>query len=212
MYVACATLVLALFTAISACATAIMASHTKALVKKNDDILHQNERHHMDDLKPILVLEPNEANESINQFSSTDILPKNSDVAFLENKVCYDIRGKIINLGNGPAFDIVLLLRFDLNSQKELVTKFSALKSNDQKSLGSTRFQASNAKTELFDVNNHFKPEEYFRGFTKNVELFIIYTDVYNKRLATKQLIKPGNQSTIFLGQGDFDAHRISHI
>ena len=209
MYLACATLFLALFTALSALATSRMASHTKALVKKNDDILHQNERHHMDSLKPILVLKPN---ESSNQFSYRDILPVNSEDAFLGNTVCYNFDANIINIGNGPAFDIVLLLRFKHSHQKELVCKFSPLKAGDPRPLGTVSFLPSDKNSNLFDVDNNFIPREYFMSFPNDVELFIIYKDIYKQKFATKQIIESESSGTILLDGNDLDAHGISHI
>ena len=52
-----ATLALALATTVSVCFTAKMARKTSDLAEGNEKLIEQNERHHIIDLRPIIIIE-----------------------------------------------------------------------------------------------------------------------------------------------------------
>ncbi|MBU2802186.1 hypothetical protein HFV02_07925, partial [Acidithiobacillus caldus] len=125
-----ATIVLAGATTVSAICTAWMAAKTSALAKFNQQIIEQNERHHMDEVqnnidnqRPVVILEPKLNPEIRENRAIFGLINPGSWREFYSgaqgNVILLALDCAIRNVGKGIALSPSILIRFEGNSGKE---------------------------------------------------------------------------------------------
>jgi hypothetical protein len=204
MTLTCATVLLAFFTAASVIFTACMAWFTRDLAKKNDELIQQNEKHHMDSYRPILIIETPANVELYNQRPIVSVIkdPHLNNSPISNNLAKYHLDGNIKNIGTGPALDISLLIRFEHSTTKELVADFPPLKNDALQSLGDVSFYTPSMDSDFLQSDNKFKPEEYHSAPGESWIIYITYKDIYDNKFYTIHPKSPQERWTT-LGRGD---------
>ena len=191
-----ATLALALATTVSACFTEKMARKTSDLAESNKKIIEQNERHHMDDTRPIVIIEHN---DNIEPYDARPIVSTIKEgVANLGNNYAkFSVNGLLRNIGVGIALDVTLMIRFEKSSRKEIIAEFPPLEAaSGSRQLGTIEFHTTTLDSDFLGQNNQFKYNEYQSAPGQLWEIYISYKDIYGRLFYTKHPKNPQERWT----------------
>lgn len=201
---AIATAIMAVATAISVIFSARMSRYTKKLAIRNKELIEQNERHHMDDERPVLVIE-HDANieyyENRNIISILEGFENDCSKAIVNNYAKFIVNGALKNIGRGTALNPLIVVRFEGGSAKEIKADFPSLASGSSLPMGVVDFHAS-FDSEFLDQNNKFKATEYQTATGQSWEIFIAYHDIYGHAYYTRHPKNPQERWTT-LGNRD---------
>lgn len=208
-----ATLALAVATTLSVCFTAKMARKTADLAESNEKIIEQNERHHIIDIRPIIIIESKFNLEIManRKWLLNPIDPSNWHVLFMSipknfvliNFDSEDNNVRLANIGKGIALNPTMLIRFDGSSLKELEVDFSPIPASLSLPLQAVALMA-HLDSALIDSNKHFKLNEYRNLLNQPWQIFIKYYDIYGNVYYT-QHAKESSQRWTILGKRDED-------
>ncbi len=177
-----ATLILALVTTIATIVSGVMAYYTRRMALSAEEEISLSESHHMDSVKPILLLEVSPAIERSDIISSLSI----DGSAINNNFATYSVAAKLINVGTGVALDITLLVRFENSSRKEIKADIPPVNANCDSVLRSLKFHTPNFDSDFLDASNQFKPGEYQSAPGQSWVIYISYKDIYGRSFYTK--------------------------
>ena len=199
-----ATLVLAGATTISVGFTAWMASKTSQLAEANEKLLEQNERHHIIDVRPIILIESKFNYELMENRRSLlkPVHPSDWSAIFpgmQSNFVLMGFESALKNIGTGVAMNPTMLIRFENSAVKELETDFSPVAAGSSLPLEKIVFSAR-LDSAFLDQNRRFKPEEYQHLIGQSWDIFIRYYDIYGNVYYTRHPKDP-NQRWTNLGE-----------
>lgn len=205
-----ATLALAIATTVSAGYTARMARKTSVLADANEKLVEQNERHHINDQRPILILEYKFNPELMENRSGLlrEIHPENWRALYpgiqsnfaLFSFGLYDGDVKLKNVGKGIALNPTILIRFDDSSEKELSSDFSAIPAGSFLTLQAVAFSVR-LSSSLLDSKKQIMTDEYHRLFGRPWKIFIRYYDIYSNIYYT---MHTKNTTQRWITLGDF--------
>ncbi|WCE94247.1 hypothetical protein [Acidithiobacillus ferriphilus] len=205
-----ATVALAGATTVSVVFTAWMAAKTSALAKFNQQIIEQNERHHTDEVqnnidnqRPVVILDAElnpEIRENRNIF---DLIAHDHWRAYYSgaqgNVTVLAIACEIKNVGKGIALNPTILIRFENNSGKELISEFSPLAVGASRQLEIAAFHTGN-NSYFLDPHQNFKTDEYQNLPSQTWDIFIRYYDIYGNVYYTRHPKDP-NQRWVNIGE-----------
>lgn len=202
-----ATLGLAFATTASVWFTAMMARKTSQLAEDNEKLLEQNERHHIIDIRPTIIIESKfncELMENrisllkpIHPSNWRDMIPRLQPNFMLIGFDC-----ALKNIGTGIAINPTILIRFENNSQKELDADFSPIAAGATLPLELVLFSA-HLDSVFLDQNHKIKHEEYQNLFGQSWEIFIRYFDIYGNVYYTRHPKDPNQRWTNLGGSGE---------
>lgn len=202
-----ATLVLAGATTISVGFTAWMASKTSQLAEDNEKLLEQNERHHIIDVRPIIIIE-SKFNYELMENRRSLLKPVHpSDWSAIvpgmqSNFVLMGFEFELKNIGTGLAVNPTMLIRFENNATKELEADFSPVAAGSALPLEVVVFSAR-LDSAFLDQNRRFKLEEYQLLIGQPWEIFIRYYDIYGNVYYTRHPKDPKQRWTNLGGRGE---------
>ncbi|MBU2834165.1 hypothetical protein [Acidithiobacillus ferriphilus] len=176
--------------------TAWMAKATSGLAKSNKKIIEQNERHHMDDARPIVIVEHN---DNIEQYDTRSIVStiEESGANLGNNYATFSVNGLLRNIGVGIALDVTLMIRFEKSSRKEIIAEFPPLEAaSGSRQLGTIEFHTTTLNSDFLGQNNRFKREEYQSAPGQLWEIYISYKDIYGRLFYTKHPKNPQERWT----------------
>jgi hypothetical protein len=203
-----ATLALAAATTVSAFYAEKMSRKTSDLANANEKLVEQNERHHIEDQRPILILEYKfnpelMANRTvllgkIDPTQWRSLYPEIQDnfALFLFGINEGDV--KLKNCGKGIALNPTILIRFEDNSGKELRSDFSAIPADSFLTLQAVAFRTK-LDSALLDSRKQVMTNEYHALFGQPWKIFIEYDDIYGNHYYTMHTKDP-TQRWIILG------------
>ena len=207
-----ATLALALATTVSVCFTAKMARKTSDLAEGNEKLIEQNERHHIIDLRPIIIIESKFNLELIENRIGLlkPIHPSSWSALFsriqsnfaLINFDGDDDEVKLVNIGKGIALNPTMLIRFEGSNSKELESDFSPIAASLSLPLKTVAFSAS-LDSVLISSDRRFKPNEYTNLLGQPWQIFIKYSDVYGNIYYTRHPKDPTQRWTNLSKRGE---------
>ena len=191
-----ATVLLALVTAVSGIFTAKAAWYTKRLADHNKALVEQSERHHMDDARPIIIIDHDGNIERYDaRFIVTTI--KDSSAKLFNNFATFSVNGRLRNIGVGIALDITLMVRFEKSSRKEILAEFPPLEAiSGCRQLGPIEFHTPTFDSDFLGKDNQFKYEEYLSAPGQSWEIYISYKDIYGRLFYTKHPKNPQERWT----------------
>ncbi|OCB03616.1 hypothetical protein BBC27_00485 [Acidithiobacillus ferrivorans] len=202
-FLALVTAVSVIFTAIVAWYTRKLADHNKELVDqnsklviKNDELMRQNERHHMDDARPIVIIEHD---DNIERYDARSIVSsiKESGANLGNNYATFSLNGQLRNIGVGIALDVTLMIRFEKSSRKEIIAEFPPLEAaSGSRQLGAIEFHTTTLDSDFLGPNNQFKYNEYQSAPGQLWEIYISYKDIYGRLFYTKHPKNPQERWT----------------
>lgn len=202
---AIATFVLAFVALISAIFTACMSFYTKNLVAKNEELIEQNERHHIDDERPVMVIE---SNLNVEHYKNREIIsiPKEFEndysKAIVNNYAKFEVNGILKNIGRGTALNPKMVIRFENRSAKEIKTDFPPLASGSSLSMGIVDFYTS-FDSVFLGHDNKFSETEYQTATGQPWEIFIAYQDIYRNTYYTRHSKNPQESWTTIGERGE---------
>lgn len=206
-----ATVLLALVTAVSVFFTAKAASHTKRLADHNKELVEQSERHHMDDQRPIIVIDSH-LNLELHENRAIIRTVVNEEETYLSPKIrgnhaIFIINARMENIGRGTALNSTMIIRFENNSTKEIEVDLSPLAAGVSLPLGAVDFRTRSLDSSFLDPNKNFKIEEYQLAPGQSWEIFIKYHDIYGNVFYSRHPKNPLERWTS-LGKGDIPPGR----
>ncbi len=207
-----ATLALAVATTLSVCFTAKMARKTADLAESNEKIIDQNERHHIIDIRPIVIIESKfnleimenrkELLKSIPPTNWSEFFPGISSNFALINFESNKSNIRLVNIGKGIALNPSMLIRFEDSSLKELEADFSPIPTGLSLPLQVVAFMAR-LESHLINSNKHFKWEEYGNLLKQPWQIFIKYYDIYGNVYYTQHAKESSQRWTILSKRGE---------
>lgn len=192
VFSALATLLLALFTGVLAAFTAAMAWSTRKMAKKTADIADQEDRHHIDNLMPVCEFHfpPNKPRPVL----EWDEDPESHPPSFFEIRIPGNESQRAVtiqNIGLGPALHLKVILCL----RKFPGPSFFAFADDLRPG---TACQAPRIfGPRLEDISNS-SWVEYIQSPDEDYEIFLEYTDVFNKPYHTQLNWAPGNPANTF--------------
>ncbi|MHB1631772.1 MAG: hypothetical protein ACYCR3_10975 [Acidithiobacillus sp.] len=199
-----ATVLLALATAVSVFFTAKAASHTKRLADHNKELVEQSERHHMDDERPIIVID-SDINLELYENRAIIRIPREDEAYYSQmiknNYAIFIIKASLKNIGRGTALNPKMVIRFENTSTKEIEADFPPLASGASLPLGAIDFCITTFDSAFLDQDNKFKTNEYQLAPGQSWEIFIGYHDIYGNAFYSRHPKNPQERWTS-LGKG----------
>lgn len=197
MLLSFATLILAFF-------TACMSFYTKKLADRNRDLIKQNERHHMDDERPIIVID-SDINLELYENRAIIRIPREDEANYSQmiknNYATFIIKASLKNIGRGTALNPKMVIRFENTSTKEIEADFPPLASGASLPLDAIDFCTTTFDSAFLDQDNKFKTNEYQRAPGQSWEIFIEYHDIYGNAFYTRHPKNPQERWTTLGGR-----------
>jgi hypothetical protein len=174
------------------------------MAKTTRDLAGQEERHHQDGAMPICLLE-----ESAGSRGDTVELRVRDNGG--QTTFEYQIYGPIRNIGQGPALNLRLVLRFPTFNNHEMIHELDPLGAGEARGIDSAIAMASDPFTDFFkkQLAAHdarriavipITPVEGFNDATVRMSqdawgmIFLEYTDIFGNRFYTQHCKNPQHQ------------------
>jgi hypothetical protein len=178
---------------VAAIGTFAMAVMTKGSIK-------QNEQHHMDDSRPILMIYSNSGKDLEDQNNRKKIIVCPNAPKISNNIITLNIDGKIRNIGKGIAKNIRIDIEFDCNKRQVIHREHRPIEPSESIAIGEVDFYSGLKKhSDFVDENNNFKKNCYnsICGGIYSWVIYLYYEDIYgNKFITTHDLAVEKNGKT----------------
>ncbi len=165
----------AIGTLLLACATFSMSKHARKSAKEAEtankqtqEVIKQNEQHHMDDSRPILMIYSSSGKdlEELENRAAMIQCPDNPKSS--QNKISLIIDGNIKNIGKGIATNIKINIKFLKNERMLLIQDYQPIEPGESVIIGGSDFRSHQKEhSDFVDENNNFKKSFYNRARSK---------------------------------------------
>lgn len=185
----------AIGTLLLACATFSMSKHARKSAKEAEtankqtqEVIKQNEQHHMDDSRPILMIYSSSGKdlEELENRAAMIQCPDNPKSS--QNKISLIIDGNIKNIGKGIATNIKINIKFLKNERMLLIQDYQPIEPGESVIIGGSDFRSHQKEhSDFVDENNNFKKSFYnsICGNTYGWIMYLHYEDIYGNKFVT---------------------------